>query len=274
VTELNSSSPETGPSLTLDGLRIYFASTRPGGAGANDIWTATRPNWSSPFGTPTPVTELNSTGHELEPHVSADGLAIVFSSTRAGGLGDFDLWMATRLDLASPFGTPVHLAALSSSSADNSPAWSLFPDEFFFVSGRPGGPGPGDLYSARFTGLLGTGIVGPGSAQNLRFSDPASPGRVFVAGAALGSSPGIPIDTRVLPLNFDAVLQITVGGLPPILTGYAGALNQDGIGAGKIDFAGFPEFRGLRFFNAFVVLDPAAPSGIRTISNAHEVLVQ
>jgi hypothetical protein len=64
------------------------------------------------------------------------------------------------------------------------------------------------------------------------------------------------------------------GGLPPILTGYAGALDRDGIASGKISFAGFPEFRGLRFFSGFVVLDPAAPSGIRTISNAHEVLVQ
>jgi len=31
---------------------------------------------------------------------------------------------------------------------------------------------------------------------------------------------------------------------------------------------------GLTFFNAFVVLDPNSPHGIKTISNAHEVLVQ
>jgi len=31
---------------------------------------------------------------------------------------------------------------------------------------------------------------------------------------------------------------------------------------------------GLRFFTAFVVLDPSAPAGIRTVSNALETLVQ
>lgn len=31
---------------------------------------------------------------------------------------------------------------------------------------------------------------------------------------------------------------------------------------------------GLTFFNAFVVLDPNSPHGIKTISNAHEVVVQ
>jgi hypothetical protein len=274
VTELNSSGADQGPTMTIDGLRIYFASTRPGGLGGYDIYTATRPNWSSPFGTPTPVTELNTPSSELDAHVSMDGLMISFYSDRPGGLGADDLWVATRLDPASPFGTPVNLTALSSSSAEASPSWSLFADEFFFVSSRPGGPGSYDVYSSRFTGVLGSGLAGIASTQNLRFSDPPSSGRVYLAASSLGSSPGIPIDTRVLPLNGDLLLRLTIGGLPPILTGYVGALDQDGIGSGRISFAGFPQMLGLRFFTAFVVLDPAGPSGIRTISNAHEVLVQ
>ena len=31
---------------------------------------------------------------------------------------------------------------------------------------------------------------------------------------------------------------------------------------------------GVKFFNAFVVLEPKSPHGIKTISNAHEVLLQ
>ena len=53
-----------------------------------------------------------------------------------------------------------------------------------------------------------------------------------------------------------------------------GTLDPNGIASGKISFAGFPEFIGLRFFTAFIVVDPTAPSGIRTISNAHEMQVQ
>jgi hypothetical protein len=43
---------------------------------------------------------------------------------------------------------------------------------------------------------------------------------------------------------------------------------------GRISFAGLPYLVGFRFFTAFVVVDPAAPSGIKTISNPLEVLVQ
>jgi hypothetical protein len=274
VTELNTTAAEHSPSLTFDGLQIWFYSTRPGGAGGYDIWTATRPNWGSPFGTPTPVTELNTPNADRDPHIAPDGLSIAFSSDRAGGLGGDDLWVATRLTTSAPFGAIVPVPALNHAAVDHASAFSLFQDEVFFTSTRPGGLGSYDLYSARFTGLLGLGIAGPGSSQDLRFSDPASAGRFYFAASSGGSVPGIPIDTRVLPLNFDLLLQLTLGGLPPLLNGYVGVLDADGIAAGRITFIGFPQLVGLRFVTAFLVLDPAAPSGIRTISNAHETLVQ
>jgi hypothetical protein len=84
--------------------------------------------------------------------------------------------------------------------------------------------------------------------------------------------PGSRSHTRVLPLNPDVLLRLSIGGLPPILTGYV-VLDQNGIASGRIAFAGFPQFVGLKFFTAFVALDPRATSGIKTISNAHETLV-
>ena len=78
----------------------------------------------------------------------------------------------------------------------------------------------------------------------------------------------------MLPLNADALLSVTVGGLPPVLTGFTGLLDGDGIGAGQANFAGLGALIGFRFFAAFIVLDGSAPSGIRTISNPVEVLVQ
>jgi hypothetical protein len=273
VTELNTATDEWSPSLTLDGLRIYFCSDRAGGLGSYDLWTAARPSWGAPFGTATPITELNSAATDRDPRISPDGLTIFFASQRASA-GGSDLYMASRLDLASPFGNVTSITALNTTVPDFTPGFALYHDELFFCSQRPGGLGVNDLWTARFTGLLGVGVASAGSPQNLRFSDPSSPARVYVAASSRGNSPGIPIDTRTLPLNFDLLLQLTVGGLPPILTGYVGALDQDGIASGSINFAGFAQLVGLRFFNAFLVLDPAAPSGIKTISNAHEVLVQ
>jgi hypothetical protein len=272
LSELNTTKFEIGPTLTGDGLRIYFC--REPGNYDYDIWTATRPNLTSPFGPPTLVTELNTTSREGGPCVSPEGLVIFFESYRPGGLGGFDIWMASRLDTASPFGNIVNVTALNSARDDRNPGFGSFHDEVFFDSVRPGGLGGADLYTSRFTGLVSAGIAGVSSNMDLRFSDPPSGGRIYVAASSLGTSPGIRIDTRILPLNFDPLMQVSIGGLPPVLTGYVGTLDQDGVAFGRISFAGLPHMVGFRFFTAFVVVDPAAPSGTKTISNPLEVLVQ
>jgi hypothetical protein len=274
VAELNTAANEFGPSLTADGLRIYFTTDRPGGLGSTDIWTATRPNWSSPFGTATPVTELNSTAADRDTRVSPDNLVFFFSSGRPGGVGTDDLWMASRVSPLLPFGTPINLTAVNAPETERNPAVAMFTDELIFGSTRPGGPGGRDLYSSRFRGLVGFGIAGPASNQELRFSDPSSQGRVYVAASSLGNTPGTQIGPHLLPLNVDLLMQLTIGGLPPVMTGYVGTLNNDGVGSGRIALAGFPQIIGLRFFTAFLVLDPAGPFGIKGVSNAHEVLVQ
>jgi hypothetical protein len=274
VTELNTSSSDWWPSLSLDGLRLYFDSGRPGGAGGRDIWVATRPAWGQPFGTPTPVTELNSSTSDSEPCISPDGLTMFLTSSRPGTLGGFDIYMATRLTPTAPFGTPVNLTPLNSSVGEEGPGFAQFHDEVYFCSSRAGGLGSFDFYSARFTGLAGSGIAGLASARSLRFSDPSSSGSVFLAAAALGSTPGIQLGARNIPLNPDLLLQLSIGGLPPIMTGFVGILNNDGIATGSVTFQGFPQVLNLRFFTAFLVLDPASPFGIKTISNAHEIQAQ
>lgn len=267
ISELNSGSGESAGSLTGDGLTIYFQR-------AAEIYTASRPTLASPFGAPVLVPELNTVNTEREPHVSPDGLSIFFSSDRAGGVGGLDTWHASRLSRTQPFGNIQNLTALNSTSGDVAPAVAWFSDEVFFTSTRPGGQGSYDIHVARFTGLVADGRAGLTSTQFLRFSDPASAGKTYFAGSALGSSPGIPIDTRVVPLNPDSLFFLTFGGgLPPILNGYAGILDGDGVAAGSISFAGLPFLLGFQFVSAFVVMDPPAPSRIRTISNAHEVLV-
>ena len=266
VMELNTTGSDSSPSLTADGLRICF---QRGGT----FYIATRPNWTTPFSTPTPISELVLTG-EREPHISADGLAIYFSSTRAGGAGGTDTWMARRLDLNSPFTNITNLAPLNLNTADVSPSIALFGDEIFFCSSRTGGPGSYDIYTSRFTGLVANGVASMTTSQSLRFSDPGSPNFVYVGAAALGDTPGLQLGARVLPLNPDSLFGVSIGGLAPILTGYTGLLDTNGLASGAINFQGYPFLIGFRFFSAFVVLDTASPFGFRTLSNSHEVLVQ
>lgn len=98
VSELSDpSATDGGPTVRVDGRELFFWSTRAGGIGGADLWTATRQSphdlWSTPRNLGTP---LNTTLGDLTPTLSRDGRTLIFSSTRPGGLGRQDLWMSTR----------------------------------------------------------------------------------------------------------------------------------------------------------------------------------
>jgi hypothetical protein len=150
---VNSPYMEAYPSLSSDGLTLYFSdlysgTPRPGGLGGADIWVATRTShndaWTTPVNLGAPV---NSSAMDLSPTVSGDGLILVFASSRAGTSGPYDLWMSTRATVQDPWGSPVNLGAYVNSSAGELEC-SLSADglTLFFASGRPGGLSNYDLW--------------------------------------------------------------------------------------------------------------------------------
>jgi hypothetical protein len=81
---------------------------------------------------------------------SADGRWLYFASSRAGGgaKGELDIWVAHRVDLASPFGAPVNVAELNTASADR-PSWiSSDGCRMYLTSTREGGLGALDVWRA------------------------------------------------------------------------------------------------------------------------------
>jgi hypothetical protein len=99
IAELNAPGfTQNRPSISHDGLEIYFYSNRqPGGFGANDIWVATRDSTDAPWSTPVNAgATVNTSGGELHPSVSPDGKSLYFSSDRSGGSGVLDLYVSTR----------------------------------------------------------------------------------------------------------------------------------------------------------------------------------
>lgn len=84
------------PVLSPDGTTIYFASSRPGGAGDLDIWQATRSRPDDTFGEPTNVAELNLDDFEFPEWISEDGCRLYFTSRRRDGAGGWDMWIASR----------------------------------------------------------------------------------------------------------------------------------------------------------------------------------
>jgi hypothetical protein len=116
VAELASSSHTDNPTLTGDLLEIYFTTDRVSGNG--DVWFATRTTATAPFGTPAPVTAVNSDSFETSSAISTDGLTLWFGSDRPGGVGANDIWVAQRATRASPWSAPVNVVALNSPADD------------------------------------------------------------------------------------------------------------------------------------------------------------
>jgi len=87
-------------------------------------------------------------------------------------------------------------------------------------------------------------------------------------GSSLGGGP-IPIDTRLLNLSLDALLDASVNGyLPMIFQNYAGILDANGKATAKINIPNLPGIKGIRIYSAFLTLKPGAPSNIQSISNS------
>jgi WD40-like Beta Propeller Repeat len=85
------------PNLRRDGLEIFFFSTRPGGLGAQDLYSASRDSVSEPWSTPVNLGPLvNSSAPDTRPSLSWDGTTLYFGSSRAAGEGDSDHYVTTR----------------------------------------------------------------------------------------------------------------------------------------------------------------------------------
>ena len=93
---VNSSSSEWPPSISADGLSLYFCSNRPGGYGHRDLWVTSRSTKDNEWGTPENLgPTVNSSAKEAFPSISADGSTLYFASSRAGGQGRGDIWQVS-----------------------------------------------------------------------------------------------------------------------------------------------------------------------------------
>jgi Tol biopolymer transport system component len=147
---VNSVYGERSPSISADGLELYFydwQNPRPGGYGRVDLWVATRATKDDLWGEPVNLGPLvNSSARDQTPDISADGLSLYFASDRPGGHGNRDIWVTTRTMTGDPWGEPVNLGpTVNSSGADRGPSISADGLSLFFHSERSGGSGSRDI---------------------------------------------------------------------------------------------------------------------------------
>lgn len=93
----NSSASDNRPSVTRDGLTIFFDSDRFGTLGGADLYYATRSSTAEPFGSAVHLQSLSSPEFDARPYIGKDGSFMTFSSNRSGSSSPApDIWFTTR----------------------------------------------------------------------------------------------------------------------------------------------------------------------------------
>jgi hypothetical protein len=148
------------PSISADGLSLYFQSHRPGRLGSHcDTMVATRESISDSFGNPVFLKNTNSNDGEWMPDISADGRTLFFSRS-----GATVLWVAMRATMYEDFGSPLRLPPQInlSSYLNNSPCLSADGSTLYFTSDRSGGVGSYDIWQVSISTVIdlnGDGII-------------------------------------------------------------------------------------------------------------------
>ena len=142
---------EGGPTLTLNGRRLYYTVMVNEGSGINaDIYYTEliNGNWTKPDKVP----NINlPQSWDSQPTVSPDGNTLFFASDREGGLGSVDIYLTRRNPLTGEFGQPLNLGPIVNTKGnDKCPFLHADGETLYFSSdGRPEGYGGLDMYYTR-----------------------------------------------------------------------------------------------------------------------------
>jgi len=165
---VNSSAHADSPSISGDGLELFFtAYNRSGGNGDWDLWVTMRESTVDPWKQPVNLgPAINSSSGDNVPGISFDGRILFFASNRSNGFGGYDLYMTTRATKDKDWGFPVNLGPkVNTAYGEFSPnisvdgLWLYFGD---YPSPRPGGYGREDLWQVPIIPIVdfnGDGIV-------------------------------------------------------------------------------------------------------------------
>jgi outer membrane protein OmpA-like peptidoglycan-associated protein len=146
---LNTYDNEGAQSISGNGrFMVFTACGRDDGYGLCDLYFSVweKGSWSIPVNM---GPAINSQHSEKQPTLSADGRSVYFTSDRPGGLGQYDIWMSSRLPDGN-WSHPVNLGAnINSRVFDQSPF--IHPDNKTLYFSSTGWPGMGgfDIYMSR-----------------------------------------------------------------------------------------------------------------------------
>lgn len=128
--------------ISPDGKLLYFTGcNRPGGLGSCDLYVSRRVG--NAWGTPRNLgAQVNTSGWEAQPALSADGSTIFFVSNRPGGMGGYDIWKS-ELQENGEWGSAENLGPDINTAFDESAPFIHADNQTLYFTSN-GWPGFGD----------------------------------------------------------------------------------------------------------------------------------
>lgn len=274
VTEINSPGADSAPTLTADGLQLFFYSTGWGNPSGNNnsMFVATRPDISQPFGTPTLVTEFSNANTHRDCDVSIDGLTMTFTEYQSPRLR---VMYSERTSLTSPWSPPVPWTEFDNVGTSLGVyAFTRSPtgNEALLAAGFPSANGGQEILSTRYTGITKIGTAGIGQSMSIFYRDPASPNAPYAIGAALGNT-GFSVGSLLVPLDPDWLLIGTLGtSVAGYTTGWGGVLDGNGEAFASLTNS-LPALTGFTIYVGGLTWS-TAPPGISLVTRSIPVVFQ
>ncbi|MFA6260158.1 MAG: OmpA family protein [Bacteroidia bacterium] len=145
---INTENNEGTVSLSSDGQYIFYtACNLPDGAGSCDLYFSNLDgeSWKNPRDLGFPI---NTQAWESQPSLTYDGKTIYFSSSRAGGLGESDIWYTTYNK--GRWSPPVNMGTeINTPGSEQSPLIAKDDQTLYFISDYHPGMGGMDLFVSR-----------------------------------------------------------------------------------------------------------------------------
>jgi outer membrane protein OmpA-like peptidoglycan-associated protein len=134
---------ESTPALSPDGRTLYFSSSRPGGYGGLDLYSAQMDSRGR-FGKVKNLgPDINTAGDDTFPYM-AENSKLYFSSDGHPGYGMLDLFVVNRANGKTQI---ENLGQPMNSTSDDFGMYLFKPDRGFFTSNREDGKGDDDIYT-------------------------------------------------------------------------------------------------------------------------------
>ncbi len=282
VTEVNSAGAESAPSITADGLELFFYSTgwgNPSGT-ANSLFVATRASTTQPFGTPQLVTAFAIGNPHRDCDVAADGLSIVFTEFVSPR---FEVMFSERASRTAPWAAAVtwsEFSAVGVGQGVYSFTRSAGGDEAYLSAAFPAGAGAQEILRttrvAAAAVAYGTGCPGTGAfVPAIGASGQPRTGNAAFAFTVAGA---LPSAFAVLVAGF-APDSLAVGGCTVLVAAPwvplpAVALDASGSGVAPLPIPPAPALLGFTVYGQWLVADPGGQFlGLGALSNALHVRV-